>query len=127
VPAKRTAALSPGDVQWVVWNFYNEVYNGGLAQFITNSSGEHVPDICEALRLVDAPQLVPFVQSAIEIVGPNTAWGDQMARWQAVHDLVPEAKSRLWALDSEINPHLDALVALMDAYSRMYDLDSIDF
>jgi len=50
-----------------------EVNNGGFNQFFCNSSRDFVPDICDALSVIDCPEPAELARSAMTILGVDVS------------------------------------------------------
>jgi hypothetical protein len=99
-----------------IWELEAEVNNGGFEQYFFNSSGELVPYIGDALRVVGAPLMAGIVQRAIDVVGQDTAWNDDNARRARLDALTPAARSELDSCDQRFMTYPESLTALLYRY-----------
>ncbi|TVQ51575.1 MAG: DUF4375 domain-containing protein [Phycisphaerales bacterium] len=79
--------------------FEFQVGNGGLAQFFANSSGDHVPEIMEALRILGHPEAIHALVSAVDLVGPIARERDREIRLTAFEDRYDELRQRFEPLE----------------------------
>jgi hypothetical protein len=109
--------LAPAEkVYLVIWRLEFEIYNGGLLQFFMNSSGAFVPYLNDALSTVSATDVLPIIEEAVAVVGPDVPWTDDVKRWHAIKNLSDEVRDRIWGLDKRLSDHLGKLSILLLGY-----------
>ena len=102
-PAERVVHL----VSWA--NF--EIENGGLSQFLWNSSGEHATETVEALEQVGAHQAAATLVEAIALLGPGGRVGD--TDYQTVSGPLWELTKKCYDQKPDM---FDCLCAFIDAH-----------
>ncbi len=103
----------------MLWRLQAEIYNGGIWQFFTNSTGAFVPYICDALRAVGADEMAEIMAKAVAASRPGTPWHAAAARsslsWNAPDDVQKQAD----AFDMQLYPLMDDLsLKLFEFMSR---------
>ncbi|MEO0587036.1 MAG: DUF4375 domain-containing protein [Planctomycetota bacterium] len=81
-----------------VMNFQVEVYNGGLHQYLSNSSGQYAADTPEVFIKIGAPRVAAILEEANRLLGDDGPPKDFMER-----------NARLDAMDEAAEDRLDAL------------------
>jgi hypothetical protein len=99
-----------------IWELEQEVYNGGFLQYFQNSSGNHVPFICDVLRRVGASKVTSIMERAIALAGPGVPWDDEIKRFTVLDTLSDENKNKLSQLDHEFYEQLDDLNLMLFRY-----------
>ncbi|MGP9810080.1 DMP19 family protein [Rhodopseudomonas sp. NSM] len=100
----------------MLWRFQAELYNGGVWQFFTNSTGEYTPYICDALREVDAIELAETMDDAIAASRPGTAWHSAATQSVILNRAPAEVRDQVYAFDDRLNPNLDELSVKLYEY-----------
>jgi hypothetical protein len=73
--------------------FEGEVYNGGMYQFFSNSSGEYYAEVVEGLKTLNAFNSLSLLKQAAEVLfGEAEPPKDSVKRWTAMKQL-PDAES----------------------------------
>lgn len=74
----------PARVLFLTAEFEGEILNGGMSQFLTNSSGSHVAETLEALRAIQADLSVGLLEKALTIFPNGVAPIDRGRRCELV-------------------------------------------
>jgi hypothetical protein len=102
--------LNPSEQALIgTWELANEVYNGGFVQYFHNSSRYHAKPMVAVLRTIDAPRAATILESAIELAGPGTPWGDAPNFRVAIERMPGDVKRRLAELERNLYDELDDL------------------
>jgi hypothetical protein len=91
------------------WTLANEVYNGGFMQYFRNTSGEHAREMAATLRAIDADLVAHIVESAIDLIGPGTPWGDEPNYFAAMESTPEDVNERIRQLERQLYDELDDL------------------
>ncbi len=101
VSQRGLASLNPPQrVVHFASTFEFQVGNGGLTQFFANSSGDHVPETTEALRILGHPEAIHALASAVDLVGPIARERDREIRLTAFEDRYEELRQRFGPLEN---------------------------
>lgn len=115
--------LSPAAQALVgIWELCQEVHNGGLFQYMHNSSGQHAPVMCGVLKEIGADDISALVERAIRIVSPEL---QSMSYFDALDHMPQEDKDQLYAADGELVSREEYLNCLLLRYLVRHS-DEID-
>lgn len=92
-----------------------EVNNGGFHQFFFNSSGQLVPETCEALTAVGANETRRLLEQAVAIAFPNGYPADPERVREELADF-DDVSDALEPLDSMFFSYFEPLSDLVNAY-----------
>ena len=96
-----------------VWRFEAEVYNGGLQQMLTNSTGEYVPLICHSLKLVGAEKMALIVERAVKEIVSDPRYDHSVEKLVRRAD---DVRHRLFELGRQLTPDIKNLSVLLFQY-----------
>lgn len=100
----------------MLWRFQAEIYNGGIWQFFTNSTGAYSPFICDALKTVGADDMAATMREAIINSGPGTPWHMATTNSTLILDAPIAVREFVYKLNDQLSPHLDNLSLLLFSY-----------
>jgi hypothetical protein len=101
------------DISW----FEAEVMNGGIHQYLANSSGDHAAACVEALTDIGATNALALLTNATELFPKGGPSKDRTEREAQLHEIEGEAADIDDMVEGEIEGNLYEL--LLDAYRRM--------
>jgi len=100
---------------YLVWTLDAEVQNGGLAQYFTNSAGEHARDTVIAFGYMSEQKLCEFMEEALK----TNALLDRLEKFNADEDEMLEHEQELHRLDNRYYDGLDKLLyETVDSYIK---------
>ena len=102
-----------------VMNFQAELSNGGMHQYLLNSSGDFAQETPEVFRRMGADEAARILEQANAFFGPSGPSTDREVRMAALLALSKDAEDRIHALSSEFYSAEDrglSLADLFDAY-----------
>lgn len=99
-----------------------EVYNGGFAQFFSNSSGQFVQETLEDCRLVGAERHEALLQQALD-VRESSAVRTAMSKLEEIRDERERRREATRLREIEVQPALDRLDT---AYYELEKVESLD-
>jgi hypothetical protein len=91
---------APQRVVYCGFRFDAEVCNGGIIQFFGNSSGNHVVETLEALRVLGHTEAHHALDTAMKLVGPFSREPNREMRLAAFEDRFDDLRSRFGPLES---------------------------
>src|SRR5271166_261481 len=102
-----------------VMNFQAELNNGGMHQYLLNSSGDFAKETPEVFRRIGAEEAARILEEANALFGPGGPPADRETRIAALLALPKNAEDRIYALSKEFYNGEDrglSLADLFDAY-----------
>ena len=102
-----------------VMNFQAELNNGGMHQYLLNSSGDFARETPDVFRRIGAAEAAQILDEANAFFGPNGPPTDREARMAALLALPKTAEDRIHTLSKEFYDAEDrglSLADLFDAY-----------
>jgi hypothetical protein len=102
-----------------VMNFQAELNNGGMHQYLLNSSDDFANETPDVLRRIGAEEAARILEEANAFFGPSGPPTDREARMAALLALPKNAEERIYALSKEFYDTEDrglSLADLFDAY-----------
>lgn len=102
-----------------VMNFQAELNNGGMHQYLLNSSGDFAKETPDVFRRIGAEQAARILEEANAFFGPDGPPTDRETRMAALHALPKNAEDRIYALSKAFYDAEDGglgLADLFDAY-----------
>ena len=100
-------------------NFQAELNNGGMHQYLLNSSGDFATETHDVLRRIGATDAARILEEANAFFGSGGPPTDRQARMAALLGLPKDAVDRIYALSKEFFDAEDrglSLADLFDAY-----------
>lgn len=85
-------------------NFDYEVCNGGLMQFLGNSSGDHAVETLAAIRVIGHAEAENALSTAMRLVGPLAREKDRDMRLAAIEDRFDELRAAFEPLEGGVLP-----------------------
>ena len=102
-----------------VMNFQIELNNGGMHQYLFNSSGDFAQETPEVFRRIGSHEAARLLEEANAFFGPSDPPTDRETRMAALLALPKSAEDRIYALSQEFYDAEDrglSLADLFDAY-----------
>jgi hypothetical protein len=102
-----------------VMNFQAELNNGGMHQYLFNSSGDFAQESPEVFQRIGANEAARILKEANDLFGPSGPPTNRETRMQALLALPKNAEDRIYALSKEFYDAEDrglSLADLFDAY-----------
>jgi hypothetical protein len=102
-----------------VMNFQAELNNGGIHQYLLNSSGDFARETPEVFRRIRADEAARILEEANAFFGPGGPPTDRETRMAALLALPKNTEDRIYALSKEFYDAEDrglSLADLFDAY-----------
>jgi hypothetical protein len=102
-----------------VMNFQTDLNNGGMHQYLVNSSGDFAKETPDVLRRIGAEEAARILEELNILFGPEGPPTDREARMAALLALPKNAEDRIYALSREFYDAEDrglSLADLFDAY-----------
>jgi hypothetical protein len=102
-----------------VMNFQAELNNGGMHQYLLNSSGDFAKETADVFRRIGATEAARILEEANAFFGPRGPPIDRETRMAALLALTKCAEDRIYALSNEFYDAEDrglSLAALFDTY-----------
>jgi hypothetical protein len=100
-------------------NFQAELNNGGMHQYLLNSSGDFAKETPDVFRRIGAEEAARILDEANSFFGPSGPPTDRESRMAALLALPKNAEDRIYALSKEFYAAEDrglSLADLFDAY-----------
>ena len=97
---------------WLVSRFSSEVNNGGIDQFLSNSSGDYVAETLEALAAIGASKSCRALEQACELFPNGRPSGDHETRENQVREIIAKFEGR----------YIDDIVAMGKLESNLTEL-----
>ena len=104
----------------MLWRFQAEIYNGGIWQFFTNSTGAYTPFICDALKTVGADEMAATMKDAIVNSSSGTLWYKSATQSALLRDAPIAVRELVYKFDDRLAPDLDNLSLLLFNYMLKY-------
>jgi hypothetical protein len=102
-----------------VMTFQAELNNGGMHQYLLNSSGDFAKETPEVFRRIGADKAAGILEEANALFGPSGPPTDRQTRMAALLAFPKNAEDRIYALSNEFYDAEDrglSLADLFDAY-----------
>jgi hypothetical protein len=102
-----------------ILNFQAELNNGGMHQYLLNSSGDFANETPEVFRRIGAVEVARILEEANALFGPNGPPTDRKARMEALLAFPKQREDRIYALSNDFHDAEDrglSLADLFDAY-----------
>jgi uncharacterized protein DUF4375 len=99
-----------------VLNFQAELNNGGLHQYLLNSSGDFAKETPDVFRRIGAEPAARILNEANAFFGPEGPPEDREARVALLLALPKEAEDRIYALSREFYRAEDSGISLADSF-----------
>lgn len=87
--------------------FSGEVYNGGISQFFTNSSGDWTAETLDALKEIEANSAASHLLFSMKALGLSLPIEDRTQRWEAVQQAEAQEPGLIDRLDKRVYAILD--------------------
>jgi hypothetical protein len=118
--ARGVASLSPLQRDALcVMSFQAELNNGGMHQYLLNSSGDFAKETQDVFRRIGAEKAARILEEANAFFGPDGPSTDRETRMAALLDLPKNVEGRIFELSNEFYDAEDrglSLADLFDAY-----------
>lgn len=113
-------------IYYAVCVFDGEVFNGGMHQFFSNSSGEFYAEVVEGLKILNAQNSLSLLKQATKILfGEKEPPKDRLSRWELMKQFpddedepIPDWCLELDKIDSKYYEDLDNLSELLTKYAE---------
>jgi hypothetical protein len=99
-----------------VMNFQAELNNGGMHQYLLNSSGDFATETPDVFRRIGAEEAARILEEANAFFGPHGPPTDREARMVALLALPKNAEDRIYALSKEFYHAEDRGLSLADLF-----------
>jgi hypothetical protein len=99
-----------------VMNFQAELNNGGMHQYLLNSSGDFAKETPEVFRRIGADEAARILQEANDFFGPGGPPTDRKARRAALLAFPKDVEDRIHALSDEFYDAEDRGLSLADLF-----------
>ena len=99
-----------------VMNFQAELNNGGMHQYLLNSSGDFAKETPDVFRRIGAEEAARILDEANSFFGPSGPPTDREARMPTLLALPKNAEDRIHALSSEFYDAEDRGLSLADLF-----------
>jgi hypothetical protein len=99
-----------------VMNFQAEPNNGGMHQYLLNSSGDFAKETPDVFRRIGAEEAALILEEANAFFGPGGPPTDREARMAALLALPKNAEDRIYALSKEFYDVEDRGLTLADLF-----------
>ncbi len=116
---KLRALAAPDQYLWLIYWLYGEVQNGGIDQFLWNSSGEYALETLEALQAVGAAESYRVLKEACDLFPDARPSQDQEIRQDQIRAINAHFEGK--HIDDIVDGDLDAnLIELLWEYHRTH-------
>jgi hypothetical protein len=99
-----------------VMNFQAELNNGGMHQYLFNSSGDFAKETPEVFRRIGAKEAACILEKAIGCFGPSGPPTEREMRMAALLALPKNAENRIYELSKEFYQAEDRGLSLADLF-----------
>ena len=99
-----------------VMNFQAELNNGGMHQYLLNSSGDFAKETPDVFRRIGAEEAARILEGANAFFGPGGPPTDRETRTAALLALPKNAEHRIYALSKEFYDAEDRGLSLADLF-----------
>lgn len=101
-----------------VMNFQAELNNGGMHQYLLNSSGDYARETPDVFRRIGASEAASILEEANAFFGPKGPPVDRETRIAALLALPKNAEDRIYALSGEFYRAEDRGMGLADLFDE---------